>query len=1300
MRNRRDAIAVVGISCRFPGGAETPEAYWQLLKDGRDVVSKIDDRRWSTEYYYHPNPKTRGRAYTWSAGLLDKIDQFDAAFFGISPREAAAMDPQQRILLELAWEAFEDGGQPPQQLAGSDCAVYVGVSSTDYANSRLDDPSSADAYVMTGGTLSIAANRISYAFDLHGPSMSIDTACSSSLVALHQACQTIWRGEASCALAGGVNVLMTPFNFIGFAKASMLSPTGHCRAFDAKGDGYVRAEGGSLLFLKPLAQAKKDGDPIHAVIVGSAVNSDGRTKGLSMPSADAQAALLQTAYAQAGVEPASLAYLEAHGTGTPAGDPQEAGAIGRVLGTARGTGDPLRIGSAKTNVGHLEPASGMAGLLKVVLALKHRAIPASLHFETPNPNIAFDELNLRVVTEFTKLEDNGAPAVMGVNSFGFGGTNAHVVLREWCPPTSRRTVSRRRKLLPLLLSARSPEALTEMAGRYRQWLLDPSGPSYGDIAHTVGKRRQAHGHRLAVYGRDPIEVAERLEIYRTEGRGEGIVVGEALARPAKLALVFSGNGCQWAGMGRRLLKEDPVFRATVENIDELLSQRADFSVIAELRAKEPRSRFQLTEFAQPALFALQVGMLESLTARGLEPGAVIGHSVGEVAAAYASGALTLEQAVRVIHERSTAQGRTRGQGTMAAIAVAPAQALELIDPFDGEIELAAVNSPTSVTISGGLQALERLGEGLDEGTFFRILDLDYAFHNRVMDPIQAELVEALDGLVPTATSPGIDFVSTVSGERVAGESLDPHYWWENVRRPVRMDQAIATLFADGYRVFLEIGAHPIMQSYIRENARAANVEARPVATLKRGNDSASRLWDSLCGTSVLGCDLNVERLFGRGGQCVSLPRYPWQRESFWYESTNEALGVLGTPRVHPLLGFRLKDADWAWENQIDTERFPFLADHVVGGAVVFPAAGFVEMALAASFQRFGGERHELETFEIRAPMVLDAGEVKTIRLTLDEGGSFSIRSRSRLSDQSWSPHVTGRLAGACVGRQPARLDAEAGMGSQDDRISARDHYRCTESLGLAYGPAFQAVAEVRVDGSNAWARIAPLETLRDGSGESDKKLPGCHYHLHPCVLDASLQVLADLGAQDDQWADPVGFLPFQIGRFLHFGSDEEICYCHVRIRRRSVRSIVADIDLVDAAGTTIAQMEGFSLSPHALAPRGRRYCSLRVSPRALHASRRRRGRSFAATCRHCRAPRPRTRRAVVRAATSRSLWAGHAFVRCAQRRICPPGDQTATGIAQPFHVERVASGFAGRRPPCAVAVAIDRDTGRRRFGHP
>ncbi len=417
------------MACRFPGEASSPEAYWDVLKNGKDVVTEVSSERWGTDFYKHPNKKEPGKSYTFAAGVLPQVDEFDAAFFGISPREAAQMDPQQRLLLELTWEALEDGKQIPESLAGSQCAVYIGIASTDYAHRRMDDLSSLDPYSMTGNTASIASNRISYIYDLHGPSVSVDTACSSSLVAFHQACNAIWNGDAPTAIAGGVNMLLHPFGFVGFSKASMLSPRGRCRAFDASGDGYVRSEGSAVLFLKPLEDAEADGDPIHAVIVDTAINSDGRTNGITLPSTEGQAGLLEAIYSRAGVKPDDLSYLEAHGTGTAVGDPLEANALAKVLGRPRKKSLP--IGSAKTNLGHLETASGMAGLLKVILSLKNRAIPPSLHFETPNPNIDFEADNLSVVTSLTPLKGKKKPLLMGVNSFGFGGANAHVIVEEY-----------------------------------------------------------------------------------------------------------------------------------------------------------------------------------------------------------------------------------------------------------------------------------------------------------------------------------------------------------------------------------------------------------------------------------------------------------------------------------------------------------------------------------------------------------------------------------------------------------------------------------------------------------------------------------------------------------------------------------------------------------------------------------------------------------------------------------------------------------------------------------------------------
>src|SRR5215470_15060900 len=1125
------------MACRFPG-ADTPAEFWEILRQGRDVVSEISADRWGTDYYLHRNRTAPGKSYTFSAGLLDDVDHFDADFFGISPREASQMDPQQRLLLELAWEALEDGGQVAERLAGSNCAVYVGISSMDWGHRRVDDPSSADAYFMSGATLSIAANRISYVLDLQGPSVSIDTACSSSLVAIHHACQGLWHGEFSMALAGGVNLLLSPFPFIGFSKASMLAPDGRCRAFDADGKGYVRAEGGAMLFLKPLRKAEADGDPIHAVIIGSGVNADGRSKGLSMPRAEAQEGLLRSVYEQAEVAPESVCYLEAHGTGTAAGDPQEASAIGHALGVARGAANPLPIGSAKTNVGHLESAAGMVGLVKVVLALEHRGIPPSLHFVRPNPNILFDGLHLRVVTEYTPLPDNGAPAVMGVNSFGFGGANAHVIVQEYPHADGPSSSSSRREIVPLFLSARSEPALKDMAERYRALLSRFDTPLAYDVAHAAATRRQQHEYRLAVFGHDAVELAQWLEAFTTAGRADGVVSGRTVARPAKLALVFSGNGSQWPGMGRRLLATDRAFRKHVQKVDELLRPLAGFSVMKELAASP--SRLSLTEIAQPLLFALQVGLFETLIARGLCVDAVLGHSVGEVAAAYAAGALDLEQAVRVIHERSAAQGLTRGHGRMAAIGLCLAEAQAEISGYDGEIEIGAVNSPASVTLSGSLPALEQVNAGLEPAPLSR------------------------------------PFVSTVTGSMLEGRALGAEYWWENVRSPVRFDMAVATLLGQDFSVFLEVGPHPILQSYMRENLRAAKSTGSSFATLKRDAEDELSLWRVLGTSHVLGCSLDFKKVFRRRSRYVGVPLYPWQRESHWHHRTTESLGALGQPLDHPLLGYRLSQTEGVWENHLDVDRVPYLADHVVDGAVMFPAAGFIEIALAAAGQS-EGTSHELESFEIRAPLVFDGNASKTDRFTLSDDGSFTIRSRPRLSDQTWILNVVGRLRSPSTRSIPPRVDVRRAMGARSEWIAGEEHYRRTNAVGLSYGPAFAGVEEMWASGDEAFAVIRlPAPVAAEAS----------RYRLHPCLLDSCLQALVGLAAWPIDSREPICFLPFHIGRVIYHRPGGAAVYCRLVIEKRSARSVVARFQLLDEAGDTVAELEDFRFRRARLAREG------------------------------------------------------------------------------------------------------------------
>jgi acyl transferase domain-containing protein/NADPH:quinone reductase-like Zn-dependent oxidoreductase/acyl carrier protein len=996
--------------------------------------------------------------------------------------------------------------------------------------------------------------------------MSIDTACSSSLVALHQACQSIRRGESSMALVGGVNILLSPFGFIGFSQASMLSPTGRCRAFDAAADGYVRAEGGAFLLLKPLAKAKADGDTIHATILGTGVNTDGHTHGMSLPSTAAQEALLRKVYAESGVDPASVAYLEAHGTGTAAGDPQEAGAIGRAIAAHRNGDDPLLIGSVKTNIGHLEAGAGLAGLVKVVLSLQHRAVPASLHFRSPNPNIPFSDLNLKVASEYTPLPANGAPMVMGVNSFGFGGANAHAILREYRTSTKARPARRSRSLPPLFISARSQAALQALSGAYADKIEAADSVEHYDIAYTAAQRRQQHNYRLAVPLSEPSSLVSRLRDFAENGYADGAVGDQVVAAPARVALLFSGNGSQWPGMGRRLLRENRVFRRAVEEVDALLQPLAGFSVVDELRTKPDESRLPFTEVAQPALFAVQVGVLKALLAKGLQPDAAFGHSVGEITAAYAAGALSLEQAALTIYARSAAQAPTRGLGRMAAVAMSPSDVAAELAALDGEVELAAVNSPRSVTLSGTLADLEALKSRLEaRGVFFRILDLDYAFHSRFMDGVCAPLSELLAELKPTATR--LPYVSTVTGTVLDGKELGAGYWWDNVRQPVRLDRATETLASEDAYVYLEIGPNPILQSYIQENLSATSQRGRPLPTLKKDDDGESRLMEAVCASHVLGAALDPKKLFPRRGRCVSLPSYPWQRESHWYPPTDELTSLLKPHREHPLLGFSVPHVQRTWENQIDTVRFPYLADHVVGGAVVFPASAFIEMALAAAAACPTADDGIVEELEIRTPMVLVDGQPRVVRFSLADDHGFTIRSRVRFSNDQWTLHVVGRLASplSSLSMTPAPISVSTDVPCT--AIEADQHYDSAADLGLRYGAMFRGIVEVRPLGEDrVLARIEPPAALTNEVGD---------YHIHPVPLDACLQSLLGILSQRSTHERPVAYLPQRLGRLRVFSEGVDLRFCKVTVRKRMGRSIVADFKLADASGAVVAEMTGF-----------------------------------------------------------------------------------------------------------------------------
>ncbi len=1169
-------IAIIGMSFRFPG--TDAGKYWADLLDGQDLISAVEPDRWAQETFRHPNKNHPGTSYTFAAGSIGDVSGFDAAFFGISPREAAQMDPQQRLLLEMSWEAFENSGIKPSAVKGTSCGVFIGISSADYAYRFAEDLGAVDSTVATGNTASIAANRISYVFDLRGPSMALDTACSSSLVAFHQACQSILSNESSMAVTGGVSLHLHPYGFIAFSKASMLSKRGKCNVFDAAGDGYVRSEGGGIFVLKDYDKAVADGNHILAVVAATAVNSDGKKAGLTVPSSQAQAALLKQTYARAGIAPSEIDYIEAHGTGTAVGDPIETHALGEALGKFRAKDKPLLIGSVKSNMGHLEAASGVAGLVKALHCVQRRTVPATIHITTPNPNIKFDDWNLHVVQKTTPLKQTGR-VVVGVNSFGFGGANAHVILESPGAQNVAQLPKHARlqegALIPLVISAKSNAGLKAVAKSFAAFLRSPKNTSLYNTAYAAAFNREWHEHRAVVYGGASLTVANALDRFAEGGESElQVDSGTSLASPSAVAFIYSGNGSQWEGMGRRLLAEDSVFRQAVRAVDQIFKQYANYSLEDELNGVNSPSgpgRYARTEIAQPALFAIQVGVTQMLRSHGLMPAAVAGHSVGEVAAAWAAGALTLEQAVQVIYHRSALQGKTKGMGQMSAVALGfeAAQALLAETGFQEFIALAGVNSSRGVTIAGDIVPLALFEAELAKRIIgYKRLDLDYAFHSPAMDGIKAGIHQSLGAIRPGEAQ--VTFVSTVTGTAVSGDTLTADYWWQNIRKPVLFANAIKRIQQDGIRVFVEIGPHAILRSYINDSLKEAKLQGRVITTLQRGDDRARRVWGALAQTLIAGVTVDWKMLFPHAAPFAELPTYSWQREKLTHAITPDSLKLLQRRKVHPLLGFRLSQQEFAWENQVDASDNPMLADHVVGDGTVFPGTAFAELALAACAQlQLGTQGNiaqagpiEIEELEIRSPLMLSQEHSKTLRVVIDSSdGSFTIRGKPQQSEDGWTLHATGRIPGEpenlldiTTNADPLALPARAAD------FNATHHSSLTESVGLNYGPAFQAVESGWVDGNNVWAKLQVPRSIEADVGK---------YLIHPALLDCTFQLIIHLMQNRAAVHTGIAYVPTKFGRIFFNGAKAAPAFVRATLLRHSPHSLSANFTLFDEQGALI-----------------------------------------------------------------------------------------------------------------------------------
>ncbi|MBI5785598.1 MAG: SDR family NAD(P)-dependent oxidoreductase [Rhodocyclales bacterium] len=1174
-RRAHEPLAVVGMACRFPG-ADDPAAFWELLAKGRDAIGEVPADRWDIDAYFDPDPDAPGHMSVRAGGFLAKVDEFDAAFFGIAPREALTMDPQQRLLLEVAWQALENAGIAPERLAGTATGVFVGICNSDHFHRLLQrGPEAIDAYLASGNAHSVAAGRISYCLGLQGPAMAIDTACSSSLVALHAATRSLRSGESRVALVGGVNLMCTPETTIALTKGHMLAPDGRCKTFDDSADGFSRGEGCGVLVLKRLEDAQADGDHVLALIRGSAINQDGRSGGLTVPNGPAQEAVIRAALADGGVAAAEIDYVEAHGTGTSLGDPIEVRALAGALGAARTMTDPLLIGSVKTNIGHLESAAGVAGMIKVILSLRHEAIPPHLHFTKPSTHIAWSKYPVKVTAAGQPWPRTARRRLAGVSSFGFSGTNAHVVLEE-APPVAADggAPGALRPLHCMPLSARSEEALEQVAARTRDTLVGAT--AFADAAYSAGVGRSHFHVRAAVVAADTGEARAALQALSCGESHAALFRGATEpGQVPEVVFLFTGQGSQYPGMSQKLYDSAPVFREVIDRCDELLGADAQGRTLKMVLQAGPAEGAPIHETAwtQPALFAVEYALTRLWASWGIVPAAVIGHSVGEYVAACVAGVFSLEEGLKLIAERGRLLQSLPPGGAMAALFTSPEEVERAIAPFADRLAIAAVNAVDSVVISGDAAAVDAvLAEFAARDIQAQRLLVSFAAHS----PLVAPALDAMEACARSVAmrAPRIPVAWNVTGgAALPGAAPDAHYWRRHLREPVRFAAGVESLYRDGYRVFLEVGPHPTLVAL----AQHSLPEAGPLllTSLRRGKDDWLEMLTSLARLYVNGAAVDWSGFdAAHGRRRIDLPTYPFERQSYWITPDAPRQRAAGRATGSTLLGNRLPTALAMFETILAPTTLDYLGDHRVHGAVLVAGPVFLELAQAAARQVAGPGMRGVEVFAIREPLVLpDAGRIVQTHVgdELDGVRAFSIYSRDVDGSGEWRLHATGRLVATDARAAVAGADI-TGLSATQDALGAAQscdpYYERLAGLGIALGPAFRSLVLAHRTDGEVLAQIAlPMAAATDALAWA-----------HPALLDGALQAvgLALPPAEDDATA----YLLTEVDRLDLAGPLPARLWCHARVRNARDQNPAewqADVTLRSLEGGVLGVIEGVRL---------------------------------------------------------------------------------------------------------------------------